>query len=491
MARLVRRLLTVGLLLLAGMPLSCAQDEPSPPNVLFIAIDDLRPQLGASGLEYMVTPSLDRLAAEGRNFTRHYVQAPTCGASRYAMLTGTRPHLPEHLNNNAFQNLMAREETEMPESVAHLFRQNGYHTVAIGKISHYPDSKLYTYEGEGDGSAEMPFSWDEATGPVGKWGTAWNAFFGYSDGSNRNMERGAYPAYERAAVPDTSLPDGLIALDAVRTLRDVKDSDSPFFLAVGFFKPHLPFTAPEKYWALYDSLEIDISNNPESPEGVTAQSLHDSNEMFGNYGPHASIGGAGVRIDDAYARTLRQAYYASVSFVDAQVGKILDELDRLELSDNTVVVVWGDHGWHLGDHTIWGKHTTFERALKSVLMIRTPGMPDPGIATKGLVESLDLYPTLAELAGLEPPEGLTGSSLVPLLNNPNHPGKDGAFGYWRGRQTVRTDRYRITEYENGEVELFDHEEDPYETRNVASQEPETVERLLAQLRRNQPVMQGE
>ena len=467
------------ILTLCLFTLSC-QPPAAPPNVLFIAIDDLRPQLGVSGFEFMHTPNLDRVAEEGRYFARHYVQAPTCGASRYSMLTGIRPHLPEHLNNNAFRNLMPREEQEEPESVAHLFRRNGYYTAAIGKISHMPDSKLYTYEGEGDGAPEMPFSWDEATGPVGKWKTGWNAFFGYSDGTNRNMERGAYPAYERVAVADTSLPDGVIAMDAVNKLRELKDQ--PFFLAVGFFKPHLPFTAPAKYWELYDEMDLDISPNPEAPEGVTEASLHASSEMFRNYGHDAPIGGAGVRVSDDHARTLRHAYYASVSYVDAQVGKVLDELEALGLSDNTIVVVWGDHGWHLGDHTIWGKHTAFERSLKSVLMIRAPGLQQPGVPAEGLVESLDIYPTLAELAGLEAPEGLTGSSLVPILQDPGHPGKDGAFGYWRGRRTLRTDRYRITEYEDGAVELYDHAEDPNETRNVAGENREVVQELLGRLR---------
>ena len=474
------------LLLLLLTTLSCQPPSSKPPNILFIAIDDLRPQLGVSGFEFMQTPNLDRLAHEGRYFARHYVQVPTCGASRYALLTGTRPHLPEHLNNNAFRNLMPREEQETPESVAHLFRRNGYYTAAIGKISHMPDSKLYSYEGEGDGAPEMPFSWDEAIGPVGKWQTAWNAFFGYSDGTNRNMERGVYPAYERAAVADTSLPDGVIAMDAVNKLREIKDQ--PFFLAVGFFKPHLPFTAPETYWAMYEDEDIDLSPNSEAPEGVPEASLHASSEMFRNYGHDAPVGGAGVRIDDDHARTLRHAYYASVSYVDAQVGTVLDELEALGLSDNTIVVVWGDHGWHLGDHTIWGKHTTFERSLKSVLIMRTPGMEQPGVPADGIVETLDIYPTLAELAGLEAPADLTGSSLVPLLEDPRHPGKDGAFGYWRGRQTLRTDRYRITEHEGGEVELYDHEADPYETRNVAGEKTEVVEALLEQLHEGRPVM---
>ena len=462
-------------LLLAG----CAQPEPAaPPNILFIAIDDLRPQLGAYGESIMQTPNLDRLAAEGRLFTRHYVQVPTCGASRYALLTGTRPHLPEHLNNAAFENLLPREEQEQPESFAHLFRRNGYYTASIGKVSHTPDGRLFEYDGTGEGRLEMPFSWDKVWGPVGKWETGWNAFFGYADGSNRNMERGAYPAYESAAVPDTSYPDGLIAEEAIRTLREV--GDRPFLLAVGFFKPHLPFTAPKKYWDLYDRHAIDLSPNPEAPDGIVEESLHPSNEMFRNYA-HAVKGGAGVRIDDDQARLLRHAYYASVSFADAQAGKVLDELDRLGLRENTIVVVWGDHGWHLGDHTLWGKHATFERALRSTLIVQTPGMPHPGAPANGIVETLDLYPTLAELAGLAPPEGLGGASIVDILNTPDRAGKDAAYGYWRNRRTIRTDRYRFTLYEDGQTELFDHQTDPHETANIAGQFPDVVSALAAQL----------
>jgi len=199
-------------------------------------------------------------------------------------------------------------------------------------------------------------------------------------------------------------------------------------------------------------------------------------------------GGAGKRVDDDYARTLRHAYFAAVSYVDAQVGTVLDQLERLKLTDNTIVVVWGDHGWHLGDHTIWGKHSTFERALRSTLIVRAPAMPDPGVPADGLVESLDLYPTLAELAGLEAPDDLTGVSFVPLLNDPAHPGKDGAFGYWHGRRTLRTDRYRLTRYDDGEpsIELFDLLTDPNETINVAAAHPDVVAQLLPKLEANRP-----
>ena len=483
--------LVLAVLLVAGFGCSSqpAGGEPeasTPYNVLFIAIDDLRPELGAYGNSHMVTPNLDRFASTARLFERHYVQAPTCGASRYALMTGERPSSKDQLQNDAFRLLLPRAERERPESFAHLFRRNGYRTVSIGKISHYVDGRIYGYDGSGDGKFEMPFSWDERLMPYEKWGTAWNSFFAYSDGTNRNMDRGAYPPYEKADVEDEALPDGLIAETAVQKLRELKDSR--FLLAVGFFKPHLPFTAPAKYWDLYDPHEIDISPNPEAPAGVSDAGLHESNEMFGSY-RHKERGGAGLRISDGHARTLRHAYYASVSYVDAQVGKVLEELELLGLADRTIVVVWGDHGWHLGDHTIWGKHTTFERTLRSVLIVRTPGMPDPGTATDGLVETLDLYPTLADLCGLPAPSGLTGSSLAPLLEDPARPGKNGAFGYWRNRSTLRTDRYRITKYSGDEdpaVELFDHQKDPLETVNVAAEQPEMVEKLLVQLKTNQP-----
>lgn len=476
------------LLFCAALFCACGA-PPKPPNVLFLAVDDLRPQTGAYGESGMVTPNFDRFAAQSRLFERHYVQVPTCGASRYALLTGTRPSSAAHTRNDAIRDLLPKTEQKTPESFAHLFRRAGYRTVSIGKISHYVDGRIYSYAGEGEGEFEMPFSWDRRLMPYEKWGTAWNAFFGYADGSNRNMERGAYPPFEKADAPDTAYPDGLIAEQAAAQLRELQDE--PFLLAVGFFKPHLPFTAPAKYWDLYDRAEIDISPNPDAPQGVNPASLHPGGEMFGNY-RHDEEGGAGVRVSDDHARLLRRAYYASVSFVDAQVGKVLDELDRLGLADNTIVVVWGDHGWHLGDHAVWGKHTTFERSLRSVLMMRVPGMSAPGAPARGIVETLDIYPTLADYAGLDAPAGLTGSSLRPLLEDPAHPGKDAAFGYWRGRLTMRTERYRIVKYEppgdGPEYELFDHRSDPHETVNVAADRPETAAALRAQLEAQRPQM---
>ena len=468
---------------------ACGSEPAKPPNVLFIAVDDLRPQLGAYGETQMVTPNFDRFASQSRLFQRHYTQVPTCGASRYALLTGNRPTSRAHTSNEALHELLPKTEQETPESFAHMFRRGGYKTVSIGKISHYVDGRIYSYEGEGEGEFEMPFSWDRRLMPYEKWGTAWNSFFGYADGTNRNTERGAYPPFEKADVPDTAYPDGLIAEEAIGQLRELKDE--PFLLAVGFFKPHLPFTAPSKYWDLYDRDSIDLSPNPDAPTAINPDSLHRSGEMFGNY-KHDEEGSLGTRVSDEHAKLLRHAYYASVSFVDAQVGKVLDELERLGLADNTIVVVWGDHGWHLGDHTIWGKHSTFERSLRSVLMMRTPGINFPGVPAQGLVETLDIYPTLADYAGLPAPVELTGTSLRPMIDDPGHAGKDAAFGYWRGRMTMRTERYRIVKFsdpgDGPEYELFDHQTDPYETVNVAADHADVIASLRSKLGLQRPAM---
>jgi arylsulfatase A-like enzyme len=462
--------------------ISSAADRP---NVLFIAVDDLRPELGCYGESHIKSPHLDRFAASARIFKRHYVQVPTCGASRYALLTGHRPTLPVHQSNDAIRNLLKADQEERATAFPQVFRDNGYHTVCTGKISHYPDGRIYSYEMQGDGRLEMPFSWDEVGLPAGQWTHGWPAFFGYASGEGR--KRGQSPPFEAMDVEDEGYPDGLIANSAIETLRRMKNYDQPFLLSVGFFKPHLPFCAPKKYFDLYDPAEIELSLNPDKPKGTAPQSWHGSGEMFGNY-KHPD----GSRNDPAHHRNLRHAYYACVSYVDAQIGKVLDELETLGLADNTIIVVWGDHGWHLGDHNIWGKHTNLERAVRSALIVRTPNMNSPGQLTDAIVESVDLYPTLTDYCQL-PKKGLTldGLSLRPVLDNPQHPGKTAAFSAYRGGQTMRTDRYRLTIYPPNKkkpeaVELYDHETDPLETINVADKHPEVFKKLRVQFEERSP-----
>ncbi|MCA9024581.1 MAG: sulfatase [Planctomycetaceae bacterium] len=472
-----RQLCVMIAILMCAAPVQSAEENTKRrPNVLFIAVDDLRPQLGCYGHEFMQTPQLDALASQGRLFDRHYVQVPTCGASRCALLTGQYPRTPNDLSNMAIRRRMSgRPEQVEPESFAHLFRRSGYRTVCLGKISHFADGRLYEYDHSGTGELEMPHSWDDVGLPYGKWQNGWDAFFGYADGSGR--VRGESPPIESADVPDEGYPDGLIAQAAIQKLSELKDQQ--FMLCVGFFKPHLPFCAPQKYFDLYDPTSLPLSPNPDAPIDVAPRSLHQSSEMFGNY--QHGVPNPLTNVD--HHRRLRQAYFACVSYVDAQIGKVLDELDRLELADNTIVVVWGDHGWHLGDQTIWGKHTTFERALRSTLIVRTPETTSAGQPASGIVESVDLYPTLADLCDIEPPGNLDGQSFASVLRDPESIGKDVAFGFWKnGTRTLRTDRYRLVHLpaspQGPEAdELYDHQDDPLESRNIAAKHPDLVEAL--------------
>lgn len=464
------------LLFLATFFFSCKEEKNY--NILFIAVDDLRAQLKSAGENIMVTPHMDQLAASGTQFLRHYVQVPTCGASRYSMLTGKRPSEVRHLNNNACRIFMAGEERDnnKPESFIHTLRKNGYYTSGIGKISHYVDGKLYSYSGEGDGEPEMPRSWDEMTGPIGKWGTAWNAFFGYSDGSNRNTLNKEVRPYEMAESNiDSVLPDGVIANMALDKIEELSNSDRPFFLGVGFFKPHLPFNAPKKYWDLYDREAIDISPSPLIPDGAMKRSVHGSGEMFNSYKIHPEKGGAGIKISDDYAKLLRHAYFASVSYSDAQIGKLIAKLKEKDLYDNTVIIVWGDHGWLLGDHTVWGKHSLFEQSLRSALIVRHPDIPTEGKASQAVVESIDIYPTLMEVAGIGYDSlDLKGTSLIPHLRNPEKESVKPALSFYRGGVSVRNSKYRYNEYFVDSLpkrELYKLGETHYESRNIISEKP--------------------
>jgi len=487
---LLRRM-TIGTALIAfivGYHPARGEAASKKPNVLLICVDDLRPQLGCYGCRDMISPNIDRLAAEGRRFTRHYVQVAACGPSRCSLLTGRR--VLRSWDCWA-EDRRRKQEPERPVSIAHLFRRGGYRTVCIGKVSHEPGGTMppeYRVH-------QVPFSWDLALGPSGEWNNPWRAFFAYSNGRAYNavirwvkQEPPRLP-WESADVPDEGYADGLIARAGVAQLRDLKARSGPFFLAVGFYKPHLPHNAPKKYWDLYDPEKIGLAPNPFPPKNVDpAISCYPSLELTTHYQwpPGAS------HIPDVQARNQRHAYFACVSYVDAQIGKVLDELKRLELDRNTAVVLWADHGWHLGEHTTFGKCTNFEIATRSPLIIKIPEIPQPGKPAEGLVESVDLYPTLAELAGLQPPTDLAGSSLVPMLNDADAPGKEGAMScFFRGPHyagtALRTDRYRIVEWVNtrtnqpAQVELYDHRTDPQENENIAGENPEIVKRLLRQL----------
>ena len=480
-----RKSLIAWLACLLLVPTVSAAEPKSKPNVLFIIVDDLRPQLGSYGKPEMHTPNIDRLAESGVRFTRQFVAVPTCGASRYSLLTGYRPSEPIDLSNEAFRQMRQEEsESQGPESLVEAFRRGGYHTVGIGKISHYPDGRVYGYDRPKTDNLEMPDSWDEMGLPYGKWEHGWNSFFAYADGTNRTdrlKQDQPAPPTESADVPDTGYPDGLIAQAAIEKLGELKEQDKPFFLAVGFFKPHLPFNAPQKYWDLYPIDDVELSPDPEAPVNVHPElALHNSGETARYTHP------ANWRQDPLHQRHLRRGYFASVSYIDAQVGKVLDELEKQNLAQDTIVVLWGDHGWHLGDLTIWGKHTLFDWALQSPLIIRVPGTGQAGEAADGVVESVDIYPTLADLCGVDAPDDLAGTSLRPMLEDATQTVKPAAFSYWNnGAVSMRTDRYRLSRYNPAEgdpvYELYDLKVDPYETHNIAPDHPELVEKLAADL----------
>jgi arylsulfatase A-like enzyme len=452
----------------------------SKPNVLFIFVDDLRPELGCYGKNYIHSPNIDKLAAGGTVFTNQFVTVPTCGASRASILTGTLPRSGNDLSNEAIEHKKPSVDgNAAPESFVHALRNDGYYTVGIGKISHSPDGYIYKYQQPKGTEKELPQSWDEMLLEPGKWGTGWNAFFGYSDGTNRNKLNGAVKPYENAEGDDEAYVDGLSAKLAVTKLNELSKTDQPFFLGVGFFKPHLPFNAPKKYWDLYDESSIRLTPSPAIPNGVNTASFHESGE-FNGYKLGEEKASLSKPVSDAYARKLRHGYYASVSYIDSQIGKVLSALHKLKLDKNTIVVLWGDHGWHLGDDRVWGKHTISEWALRSPLIIKTPG-GKPATASK-IVSSIDVYPTLLQLCGVKMKYKTDGKSLVPLLTNPATKAWDNvAYSYYRKGITVRTDAYRFTRYFRKEQpidELYDHSIDPFENNNVAASRAAVINTLL-------------
>ncbi|MFY0625783.1 MAG: sulfatase [Reichenbachiella sp.] len=473
----------LSLLIIAGCSVAEKEDDVliKNPNVIFIAIDDLRPELGCYGNEVIKTPNIDKLASSGTAFANHYVQVPTCGASRHSLLTGKRPSKQKHLGNSAIEKEISDlPEGELPESFVHHLKRNGYYTIGIGKISHSADGLVYGYEDSVSNKRELPHSWDERPFDAGKWGTGWNAFFAYANGENRQSMKRQVKPYEAGEVDNDGYPDGLTTNLAITKLRELKDQSKPFFLGVGYFKPHLPFNAPKQYWDLYDMNSIPISKNPNIPQNINEMSLHGSGELNG-YQLGEEKASLEETVSDEYARKINHAYYAAVSYIDEQVGTLIEEVNKLGLAENTIIVVWGDHGWHLGDQRIWGKHTLFENALKSTLIINVPGSKHAANLNNNIVETVDIYPTLMELCGVTPPQNLDGESLVELIYDSKAQHENLAYSYWRNGITLRTEKYRITKYfrdEEPNIELYDHIIDPLETINVAAENPKVVEELF-------------
>jgi iduronate 2-sulfatase len=445
---------------------SAAHAADKSPNVLFIAVDDLRPQLGCYGKSEIHSPNIDRLAATGVVFNRAYCMVPTCGASRASLMTGIRP------SKSRFVNYLTWAEKDAPAitTLNTHFKKQGYYTISNGKVFHHP--------------ADNAVGWSEP---------AWRpkAVQTYAVAENRQVaakrakesnRRGRGPAFESADVADDTYGDGKVANKAIADLRRLSKKDQSFFLAVGFFKPHLPFVAPTKYWELYDREKIQLPDSYHRPKDAPNEAIH----TWGELRAYADVPKKGP-LPDELARTLIHGYYACVSYTDAQVGRVLEELQRLGLADDTIVVLWGDHGWNLGEHTLWCKHCCFETSMHAPLIVRALGV-EGGRKTDGLTEFIDIYPSLCELAGLPMPDHLQGKSFVPLMKTPDMAWKQAAVGRYRNGDTIRTHQHRFSEYANGKEKsvarmLYDHQADPGENVNISerSQSQEVVERLTGQL----------
>jgi arylsulfatase A-like enzyme len=464
-------LITLAAMLVAPLAVLHAAEVPKF-NVLFIAVDDLRPELGCYGNTIIKSPNIDRLAQSGLVFNRAYCQQAVCSPSRSSLLTGTRP------DTTKVWDLATHFRKAMPDVVTlpQLFKNNGYFVQGMGKIFHH-------------GSDDAP-SWSVPYNSVPNKSRASTVKFPVDEdisfppssavakAKRAKLSKGEQgPAFEATDGPDNALPDGALADNAVAALRLMKSRNQPFFLAVGFFKPHLPFVSPKKYWDLYDAAKIPLAPNPFRPKDAPSYAIPDAPELRKFDGVPADR-----HLPDEYARQLKHGYYAAVSFVDAQVGRVLDELDKLGLRDNTTIILWGDHGWKLGEHDAWSKHTNVENDTWAPLMISVPGLKYKGTHTDALVEFVDVYPTLAELAGWSLPGHLEGTSFKPLLDDPQRPWKTAAFSQYPRSQkgglmgyTMRTDRYRFTRWVQRDdhakvdaVELYDHQTDPQENTNIAN-----------------------
>ena len=451
------------LLLIASPILHAA--EPVKPNVLFIALDDLRPALACAGDPYAKTPNIDALAASGTAFTRAYCQQAVCSPSRSSLLTGRRP------DSTKVYDLVTHFRKALPDVVTlpQHFKNNGYYSHGIGKIYHggYDDKPSWSVPWEATQGKHFGADGLKLMGELKAKAKAANA--------DATKIRGL--PFEAPEVADDYLNDGWTANRAIEILGERKGKNEPFFLAVGFAKPHLPFVAPKKYWDLYDPAKLPVAASSEPPKGAPSHAPQFGGELRQYHGIPKS--GA---IPAEQARQLVHGYYAATSFADAQIGRLLAALKEKGLAENTIVILWGDHGWHLGDHGMWCKHTNYEMATRAALVMRIPGQKATGKPSERFVEFVDIFPTLAEVCGLPKPEGVEGFSFAPLLNDPKKEWKLAAFSqYPRGSKetgplmgyAVRTEGYRYVEWRKKGTadvvsrELYDHKADPNEDVNIA------------------------
>lgn len=474
----------VTLLVIFTYPLQgCRVAPPEKPNVLFIFVDDLRTQLGCYGFAQMNTPHIDQLASEGLLFNNAYCNVPVCGASRASILSGMRG------TPSRFVNWYCKLEDDAPgiPSLPQHFRDHGYTTISMGKVFHHPDDCEESWIKGPWGPSEYP-------------GHEWKGR-GYLNDDNQLLstsdENGYASFYEIGDDPDKKYPDELLVDRAVTQLKDLSKQQDPFFLALGIYKPHLPFNAPKKYWDMYEPSREMMADNPFWPEhapdeafyslgqlGVTGwpANAEDSADVYPTkeLRRYAGIPAVGD-LPDSTAIRMVHGYYASVSFIDAMLGTVLTTLRELDLDKNTIVVLIGDHGWHLGEHGLWCKHCNFKNVLQTPMIVKVPWARGRG-STDALTEFVDIYPSLCELCGLDLPGHLEGTSLVPTLNDPQYEVQDAVFLRYLAGNTIKTRQYAYTEWYDGEQNyqsgmLYDHDSDPSENVNLSG-EPEYKELIL-------------
>lgn len=439
-----------------------AAQQAIPMNVLFIVVDDLRPELACYGVDEVVSPHIDRLAKKGVLCHNAYAQYPVCNPSRSSFLSGLRPDETGIVSNTVPFRKVLPDLVSLPQ----LFRQNGWFTAGIGKIFHLAEPR----NGK-NVLFEDPLSWEyfyDGMQDAKKLGKS---------GEGRNLTNGKIPwcTWSAAEGGDDDQPDGLNAAAAVRILEE--HHNNPFFMGLGFHKPHDPFIAPKKYFDLYPEGKTKLAVEPDDRSKQVRHAIP-------NHSDFASF-------TDKERREFKRAYQACVSFTDAQIGKVFATMDRLKLWENTIVVLIGDHGYHLGEHEWWNKVTIYERGAGAPMIVWVPGANGMGKPTNALIEFLDIYPTLIDYTGLNPPHDLSGKSLRPVMDNPELPGKNAAYtqvnrGKTVGR-SVRTARWRYTEWgldgKDG-IELYDHSKDPGEYHNLGGrlEYAETSKELMKLLR---------
>lgn len=517
--RTLTKLLLLGLLPLLALSFVkktnvSALDKPQQkrdtrPNILFIPIDDLRPEMGCYGNKIIKTPNMDRLAANGVVFNRAYTQQAVCSASRASLLTGMRPDYTQvwDLQHEDFREALPNVIT-LPQ----FFKDNGYYTVNFGKTFHnvYYDKKSWDEERHADGFPEDPDAVyvnkenlaiqkerELARVKATKQGQLKTDKFGFIYTKANSVERGEVD-------DDDAYYDGAQTTMAIEKLKELKNKGQAFFLSVGFYKPHLPFCSPKKYWDMYDRKDMPLAKDQFIPVGSPEFAVHGDAEMRSYPDRKDLPKPSGQPYDADKQRELLHAYYACVSYIDAQIGRLMKTLDELGLAENTIVVLWGDHGWKLGEHNSWAKMSNYEIDTRVPLIISGKGVTAKGQKSNSLTEFLDIYPTLCEMTGMKQPSNLQGNSLIPVLANPNATVKNAAYSQFllgrfgppeyrtheRMGYALRTDRYRYVEWYDWDkdnkkagkyitAELFDHQTDPNESVNIANKP--TNKKLVAEL----------